>query len=270
MAKRHKKHKHEDHVDESWLVPYADILTLLLALFIVLFASSTVDQKKLNEMSTVFNSIFMGGQGVMEYPSPVEPIDSETITKNPTGAQSAYDMDQKELQEIQASVDNFIAVNELEDSFETTMTDEGLLVTIRDGVLFAPASATIAQENRALANELSSLLVFDPARNIVITGHTDDVPISSSAFESNWELSVMRSVNFLKLLIDANPQLDPLHFSAKGYGEYHPIVSNDTAEGRAQNRRVEVLIQQRVLEDGTEIEVENETTVPAEGNDSSN
>ncbi|MBS7344440.1 MAG: flagellar motor protein MotB [Caryophanon sp.] len=270
MAKRHKKHKHEDHVDESWLVPYADILTLLLALFIVLFASSTVDQKKLNEMSTVFNSIFMGGQGVMEYPSPVEPIDSEITTKNPTGAQSAYDMDQKELQEIQASVDNFIAVNELEDSFETTMTDEGLLVTIRDGVLFAPASATIAQENRALANELSSLLVFDPARNIVITGHTDDVPISSSAFESNWELSVMRSVNFLKLLIDANPQLDPLHFSAKGYGEYHPIASNDTAEGRAQNRRVEVLIQQRVLEDGTEIEVENETTVPAEGNDSSN
>lgn len=270
MAKRHKKHKHEDHVDESWLVPYADILTLLLALFIVLFASSTVDQKKLNEMSTVFNSIFMGGQGVMEYPSPVEPIDSETTMKNPTGAQSAYDMDQKELQEIQASVDNFIAVNELEDSFETTMTDEGLLVTIRDGVLFAPASATITQENRALANELSSLLAFDPARNIVITGHTDDVPISSSAFESNWELSVMRSVNFLKLLIDANPQLDPLHFSAKGYGEYHPIASNDTAEGRAQNRRVEVLIQQRVLEDGTEIEVENETTVPAEGNDSSN
>ena len=74
MAKRHKKHKHEDHVDESWLVPYADILTLLLALFIVLFASSTVDQKKLNEMSTVFNSIFMGGESVMEYPSPVEPV----------------------------------------------------------------------------------------------------------------------------------------------------------------------------------------------------
>lgn len=258
MAKRHKKHKYEDHVDESWLVPYADILTLLLALFIVLFASSTVDQQKLNEMSTVFNSIFMGGQGVMEYPSPVEPIDSEKTTKNPTGAQAAYAMDQKELQEIQANVDNFIAVNELEGSFETTMTDEGLLVTIRDGVLFAPASATIATENRELANELSKLLVFDPGRNVVITGHTDNIPINSPSFDSNWELSVMRAVNFLKLLIEANPQLDPLHFSAKGYGEYHPIATNDTEEGRAQNRRVEVLIQQRVLEDGTEVEIEYE------------
>lgn len=263
MAKRHKKHKHEDHVDESWLVPYADILTLLLALFIVLFASSTVDQKKLNEMSTVFNSIFMGGQGVMEYPSPVEPMETETTPKIQENSQAAYNMDQKELQEIQSNVDNFIAVNELEGSLETTMTDEGLLVTIRDGVLFAPASATIAADNRQLANELSELLVFDPARNIVITGHTDNVPINSPSFESNWELSVMRAVNFLKLLIDSNAALDPLHFSAKGYGEYHPIADNGTVEGRSKNRRVEVLIQQRVLEDGTQIEVESDTTPPA-------
>lgn len=263
MAKRRKRHKHEEHVDESWLVPYADILTLLLALFIVLFASSTVDQAKLREMSTVFNSIFMGSDGVMEYPSPVEPMDPDTTSKdqesqNPAqGSSNAYAMDQQELQEIQASVNNFIAVNELEDEFVAKMTDEGLLVTIRDGVLFAPASATIAANNREIIGELSELLKFDPGRNVIITGHTDNVPINSKNFETNWELSVMRAVNFLKLLVDANPTLDPLHFSAKGYGEYHPIADNNTAEGRAQNRRVEVLIQQRVLEDGTEVEIEN-------------
>lgn len=264
MAKRRKRHKHEDHVDESWLVPYADILTLLLALFIVLFASSTVDQEKLNEMSTVFNSIFMGSDGVMEYPMPVQPTDpaveeqqENDTTVNAPATATAYAMDQQELQQIKASVDNFIAVNEVEESFETTMTDEGLLVTIRDGVLFAPASAAISAESRTIVDELSELLVFEPGRNVIITGHTDNVPINSAAFESNWELSVMRAVNFLKILIDQNPQLDPLHFSAKGYGEYHPIADNTTADGRAKNRRVEVLIQQRILEDGTEVKIDN-------------
>ncbi|MFJ8066583.1 flagellar motor protein MotB [Psychrobacillus sp. NPDC096426] len=249
MAKKRKRTKEEDHVDESWLIPYADILTLLLALFIVLFSMSTVDQKKLEQMSQVFTQIFDGGVGLMENPSPLD----VPVTPNKTNESdetSAYIEDQQALAEIQNSVDEYIAVNALEKQFATQLTNEGLLVTIRDSILFEMGQAEVKPEYRQIAQDIAELLVFDPPRNVVITGHTDDIPISSNKFSSNWELSVMRSVNFLKILVNNNT-IDPLYFSAKGYGEFKPVASNDTREGRAQNRRVEVLIQPRVLEDGT-------------------
>ncbi|WP_144511820.1 flagellar motor protein MotB [Bacillus sp. FJAT-22090] len=249
MAKKRKKKHHDDHIDESWLIPYADILTLLLALFIVLFSMSTVDQKKLEQMSQVFNQIFDGGTAFMEHPSPIDVPKTPNQT-NETEQSSAYIEDQQALSEIQDSVEEYIAVNALEKQFATKLTDEGLLVTIRENILFDMGQAEVKTEYRQIAEDIAELLVFDPPRNVVITGHTDNIPISSSEFSSNWELSVMRSVNFLKILVENNT-IDPLYFSAKGYGEFKPVASNDTAAGRAQNRRVEVLIQPRVLEDGT-------------------
>ena len=252
LAKKHKKHKkHEEHIDESWLVPYADILTLLLALFIVLFASSTADEAKMEQMAAVFNQIFDGGASFLEN-NAVIPNPNGSPDSLPTSA-SKYLDDQKSLQEIQGRVDEFIAVNELESQFDTKMTDEGLLITIRDSVLFAPGLATVKQEYLDIANELSQILLFDPPRNVVITGHTDNVPMNTAEFASNWELSVMRAVNFMKIVVAGNPELDSKHFSVKGFGEYSPIASNDSAEGRAKNRRVEVLVQPRIAEDGTTI-----------------
>ncbi len=249
MARKAKKKKHDNHVDESWLLPYSDLMTLLLALFIVLFSSSSIDQAKLNKMSNVFNEILDGGTGIMENTSVVERPD--TSTNGISSAEAAYIQDQRELQEIQETLDNFIAVNELESTFATTMTDEGLLITIRDSILFDPGKADVKQDYAGIAVELSQILQLDPARHIVVTGHTDNIPQNTVEFSSNWELSVMRAVNLMKMIMDSNPALDPKYFSAKGYGEFNPIASNDTAEGRAQNRRVEVLIQQLVKEDGT-------------------
>ena len=249
LAKKHKKHKkHEEHVDESWLVPYADILTLLLALFIVLFASSTVDQQKMKQMSAVFNDIFTSGTGVMDNPAVVQTPNS-SATDVQSGA-SRYLEDQDRLKESQDRVEEFIAINELEKQFETKLTDEGLLITIRDSVLFDMGRAELKAEYATIADELSQLLMFDPPRNIVITGHTDNVPIKTNEFDSNWELSVMRAVNFMKEVVAGNEELDSKYFSVKGFGEYNPIASNDTEEGRAKNRRVEVLVQPRVTESG--------------------
>lgn len=250
LARKHKKHRHEEHIDESWLIPYADLLTLLLALFIVLFASSTVDVQKLENLSVVFNEIFDGGMGVMENPSPA-PLPIPEAPNESDQESSAFIEDQKSLEEIQNRVDEYIAVNELESQLATELTDEGLLLTIRDSVLFDPGSANIKSEYSQIAEEIATLLEFDPPRSIIVTGHTDDIPMNTSEFASNWELSVMRAVNFLKMVVE-NPDLNPLLFSAKGYGEFKPIASNDTAEGRALNRRVEVLIQPLVLKDGTE------------------
>ncbi len=246
LAKKAKKKKQDVHIDESWLLPYSDLMTLLLALFIVLFASSSIDQEKLAKMSAVFNEIFDGGSGFMDQTSMLE--NPTSSTPGLSEAEKAYIQDQRELKDIQDKVDNFIAVNELEDTFETSMTDEGLLITIRDTILFDPGKADVKSEYTPIADELASLLKMDPARHIVVTGHTDNVPQNGGEFASNWELSVMRAVNILELLVSSNPELDPKYFSAKGYGEYYPIASNETAEGRAKNRRVEVLIQQLVDE----------------------
>lgn len=253
MPRRRKKRtKDSGGIDESWLLPYADILTLLLALFIVLFASSTVDADKLEELSGVFNEIFDGGEGIMNSsaPTPV-PIPKESVGEDEEN--NLYLEDQKTLGEIQDRVDEYIAVHELENQFETAMSDEGLLVTIRDSILFAPGKADINPEYLPIADELTDLLIFNPPRQIVVTGHTDNIPMNNAEFGSNWELSVMRAVNFLKLMM-GNEEVDPLVFSAKGYGEFQPIETNETVEGRNKNRRVEILIQPLVLQDGTEYE----------------
>lgn len=85
---------------------------------------------------------------------------------------------------------------------------------------------------------------MDPPRSIIISGHTDNVPIRNAGFQSNWELSVMRAINFMKVILENN-RLNPSMFSAKGFGEFKPVASNDTEEGKKKNRRVEILITPR-------------------------
>lgn len=243
MSKK-KKHHHEEHIDETWLIPYADLLTLLLALFIVLFASSQLDQKKFQEIARSFSSALAGGLGVFDFPSPVEQNNPQTSVPNKerlTKNEQENLVEQEGLRELQQNINKYIEEKHLQANLKTTLTEEGLLVTISNDVLFDSGSADIKPQYHQVAQEISRLLVMNPPRNIIISGHTDNVPIRNSKFASNWELSVMRAVNFMKLLLE-NKQLDPRMFSAKGYGEFKPIASNATPEGRMKNRRVEILI----------------------------
>ncbi|MBY0122954.1 flagellar motor protein MotB [Bacillus sp. S/N-304-OC-R1] len=251
MSKKKKKIHDEGHIDESWLLPYADLLTLLLALFIVLFAMSSVDAQKFEALSRALNSAFSGGTGIFEFPSPlpegemqssdVKGDDTKAKDKNKVDAELIKQADQQELATIQNKVNSYIENNNLTEKLKTSLTDEGLLVSIRDNVLFSPGSADVRSNDLKVATEIAELLVMDPPRNIIISGHTDNVPIGNAPFESNWELSVMRAVNFMKIVLQ-NDKLDPRWFSAKGFGEFQPVASNDTSEGRAKNRRVEILI----------------------------
>jgi chemotaxis protein MotB len=242
--KRHKKHHHEDHVDESWLIPYADLLTLLLALFIVLFSMSSIDAQKFNAMSAAFNQMFSGGTGVFDYQTPISSESTETTdepVKKEEPKQEQLDKDHAELVELQKKVNAYVQAKKLQNNLATKLTDEGLLVTIRDNVLFDSGKADIRNGDLKIATEISGLLVMNPPRNIIISGHTDNVPIHNANYESNWELSVMRAVNFMKIVL-RNDKLDPRWFSAKGFGEFQPVANNNTKEGQARNRRVEILI----------------------------
>ncbi|MFO1443349.1 flagellar motor protein MotB [Bacillus sp. Bva_UNVM-123] len=251
MSRRRKKSKEEGHINESWLLPYADLLTLLLALFIVLFAMSSVDAQKFEELSKAFNAAFTGGTGIFEFPKPMPESKMQTGDKAQPEKKDENSLDidksllqqadQKELSVIQHKVNSYIKQNELSGKLDTSLTDEGLLVSIRDNVLFAPGSADVRESDLKVANEISDLLVMEPPRNIIISGHTDNVPIGNAPFDSNWELSVMRAINFMKIILK-NEKLDPSMFSAKGFGEFQPVAPNNTSEGKAKNRRVEILI----------------------------
>jgi chemotaxis protein MotB len=250
MSKK-KKQKQEEHINESWLIPYSDLLTLLLALFIVLFASSQIDQKKFQQIARSFNTAFAGGTGVLDFESPIEPKQPPTQTKQEDKQlqekkkEALGKQDQEELQDVKEKIDGYIMQKHLNGKLQTSLTDEGLAITILNDILFDSGSAEVRVKDRRLAKEISELLVMNPPHNIIVSGHTDNVPIHNAKFASNWELSVMRAVNFMKVLLE-NPKLDPRSFSAKGYGEFKPVASNATPEGRMKNRRVEILILPRM------------------------
>ncbi|SMF37705.1 chemotaxis protein MotB [Paenibacillus barengoltzii] len=260
VSKKNKKHQdHEEHADESWLLPYSDLMTLMLALFIVLYGMSTVDAMKFQEMSEAFKSVLTGGTSVLdqnamisnnktslsEIETPKSTQDGLMTKKNELKRQ-----EQQNLEALKKQLDTYIKENGLTDDLETKLNQSQLMITISDKALFASGEAVVKPEARQLAKAISNMLQQFPDYEVIVSGHTDNVPISTYEFPSNWDLSSVRALNFMKILL-LNTNLDPKKFSAIGYGEYHPVASNDTAAGRAQNRRVEVSIIRKYV-DSTE------------------
>ncbi|HWR41808.1 flagellar motor protein MotB [Sporomusa sp.] len=249
---RKKKEHHEEHADETWLIPYSDLLTLLLALFIVLFASAQVDQKKFDQIAASFNVAFNGSPALLESPKPPQP---ETSQANPPAPQipavmtamngineKAYMQETAQLIELKKMLDKYIADNGLGGDLSTSLTDDGLMIRIQDTALFPSGSADLRPESRRFGTQIAKLL-SPLTQKVTVSGHTDTVPINTRDFPSNWELSSRRAVNFMRFLMSQETGLRPERFSATGYGEYRPVVGNNTSEGRAMNRRVEVFIQ---------------------------
>lgn len=254
MAKKTKKQHHEEHVDESWLIPYADLLTLLLALFIVLFASSQSDKNKMDQMSQVFNDILKGQTGILESMAPfqrIKPDQGETSSgadsslKQKSGSESqGEDGGEGGLMMLKQEIEEFARNNNLPGYISTSMTGEGLMISIKSIALFPSGSATLLPEAKHIADGIAKLLQ-NYSGDVVIGGHTDDVPYVGW---SNWDLSTTRALAFMKEML-ADPKLNPARFSAAGYGEYHPIVPNISEVNRQENRRVEIFVRKKEYKD---------------------
>ncbi|MBD2845483.1 OmpA family protein [Paenibacillus sp. IB182496] len=254
MSKKHKRDDHEEHADETWLIPYADLLTLLLALFIVLYATSSVDAKKFEDMSKAFSVAFNTGSGVLQNSAVIttgQQFENATRERR-TGSGGQTDaqemerealmqLEQEDLEELKGQLDEYIRQNGLTTQLDTKLNQSQLMITIRDNALFASGSAIVKPDARELAVAISNMLQQYPNYQIIVSGHTDNQPISTPAFESNWELSSKRALEFMNILME-NPELDRQRLRATAYGEYHPVDTNDTEAGRAKNRRVEVSI----------------------------
>lgn len=264
MIKLKRKKKHDEHIDESWLIPYADILTLLLALFIVLFAASSIDAEKFQAVAESFASELDGGTGILDSNSPTDTEDDGTSSEIPMtldqdeqstdpGAGGSSDVeadgtaawtaakDQQELEEMQQAFLEFTQENNLESRLTTELDEKGLVIKIKEGALFSSGSADLNEQAEQFAREISRMVETEIPRTIYIEGHTDNVPTNPAKFPSNWELSSARAINFMKVVLE-NKDLDPRKFSATGYGEHRPIASNETGAGKSENRRVEIVI----------------------------
>ncbi len=289
MAKKQRHEEHEEHADESWLIPYADLMTLLLALFIVLFATSQTDQKKLDQLAKSMSGAFNGGKGFLEFFGVVQPsrnpdAESKNTTnedtsgpyKNPdrsneessAGTDSSTQDAQKQaeeaakaaealkeqtsLNEMKQQLDSYISQNSLSTQLDTTLGSHYVMITIRDQALFASGSAEVKPEAKQMADAISNILTTYPDYQVTVSGHTDNVPITTKTYSSNWDLSTARSLSFMKELF-RNTNVNQKRFSSTGFGEFKPIASNDTPEGRAQNRRVEVSIISPAVLSGSEL-----------------
>ncbi|MFC5529951.1 flagellar motor protein MotB [Cohnella yongneupensis] len=250
--KRHEPH--EEHPDESWLLPYSDLMTLLLALFIVLYSVSSVNTSKLEELSKAFKTAFSNGVGVLDNASVLDEDNrvrrtEENSTRKDNGKtrEKLQQEEQQNLEQLKQQLDKYIQANGLSSQLETQLNQSQLLITIRDNALFASASADVKPEAQKLASAIAQMLEGYPDYEIQVAGHTDNQPINTKEFPSNWELSTKRATNFMKILLE-DAKFDPSRFSATGYSEFRPLESNNSVEGRSKNRRVEVSILRKYIE----------------------
>ena len=243
-----RKKKHPEHVNhERWLVSYADFITLLFAFFVVLFSSSQADKKKQSDLSAAMQSAFtpLGAFDAHSKTPPLAPGGSATINATPLALPvptihiETAEATQKRLGKILAEQ---IAAGQIPPGSVTMhITAEGLVISLHEAGFFPSGSAEVRPASIPMLSLLAKMLPMGPLR---IEGHTDNVPIHTAQFATNWELSTARATAIARLLLDRGP-IDPASVSAAGYAEFHPIASNATEEGRAQNRRVDIILLRR-------------------------
>jgi len=264
-ARRSRLHEEEEeHVNhERWLITYADMITLLMVLFIVLYSISQVDLAKFKQLKSGIAGGFggptslaavQGGAGPLEgggsvFEAQVTGNDTQQsastasaqaaladVQKRVTAARQEKSVLQSAQQQIQRSLD---AVG-LGSAVQFRLESRGLVVTIvSDKVLFDPGEADLRPEGAAILDQLASALDKLPNK-LSIEGHTDNTPISGR-YPSNWELSTARATTVLRSLIEQHG-FDPDRLQAAGYADTRPVAGNDTPEGRAANRRVEIVV----------------------------
>jgi chemotaxis protein MotB len=215
---------------DRWLISYADLVTLLLALFTTLYAASTIDAQKLGPLSSSIQQAF-------DTPAATAKPDAHPSVVAPITVVPSADVPRDELQlRLQQDLADAIKLERV----QLHRDARGLILSLPEEAAFGVASADVSAEARAMIGRIAATV--GPTTNSVrIEGHTDDVPIRTSRFVSNWELSTARASAVVEMIV-TEFGLAPERLSAAGYAEFHPRVPNDSAENRARNRRIDIVI----------------------------
>ena len=229
---RLKKKPEETKVETAgmmrWLLTYADMITLMLALFIILFAMSTISRVKFQQFAKDVSGGFDNQWSVNQPPN------GGVNGKEAFNANSDVPLIQKQLQK-------YVEQHKLQSQVQVHMDHRGLVITLlSDKAYYDSGSAQLRPQTKEILDAVDSFLRKN--QNLIrVEGNTDNVPIATAEYPSNWELSTARAVNVVRYLVE-HDRLDPTRISAAGYGQFHPRTDNSTAEAKQQNRRVDVVL----------------------------
>jgi chemotaxis protein MotB len=257
MSRRKKHAAHANH--ERWLVSYADFITLLFAFFVVMFASSQVDQRKAGKVSRAIQEAFQQ-LGIFETsntrmplsttdPMPLSKVQMiENVTHNQNFQRLMNDSQGKPgtpvrrmtLPDLRRELERVLGEEIRRNEVSIRVTRDGLVVSLREIGFFDSGSAALRSDSLPAVDRIGKALA-QLVNSLRVEGHTDNVPIRTARFASNWELSTSRATEIARLLM-TRYGIPPERFAVAGYAEYRPAASNDTAEGRAANRRVDIVI----------------------------
>src|SRR3954471_20833516 len=247
-----------DHENEErWLLTYADMITLLMALFMVMFSIANVNKSKLESLSQSLQEAFSGkilpgGKSIQENgakekpqtPSPTPPIPAITPLVSEASRQESQAQVRKEeddFQRIKRDVDQYAKSHGLSSKIQSTITQRGLVIRLlTDKVLFDSGQAVLKPQSGPLLTQVAHVLRLAPGHDVMVEGHTDNVPIRGSVYPTNWELSTARASRVVRFMIGGGVAQSRL--SASGYAALPPISTNATAAGRSRNRRVEIVL----------------------------
>ncbi len=249
---RGRKPPEDEGGGANWMDTYGDLVTLLLCFFVLLYSFSSIDAEKWQELVGAFT-----GSTV----TIVEELDTKTAKEDAIIIEGVEKTDDKEADDdevanvivdeyedefdaLYEAIRYYIVTNALETKISVNKDDNVILVRFLEIVLFNSGKADILDEGKDVLNHIILIIEenVDAIQMLRIEGHTDNVPIHTSEFDSNWELSMARSNAALKVFVEADV-IDMNKLSAAAYGEYQPVDTNDTAEGRASNRRVDFVIE---------------------------
>jgi len=255
--RRQREEEHENH--ERWLVSYADFITLLFAFFVVMYAISSVNEGKYRVLSDSLVNAFKnttgspGGQPIVVIqgapvmpPKPVVKADRTATDK----AEAARVAQRETMRDVAGEIMRALQPLVAQGKVRLLETSRGVTIEINDSILFSLGQAALQPESIS-ALQAVAMVLADSDFPITIEGHTDNVPIATAQFPSNWELSAMRATTVLRLFNDAGVGAERL--TAIGYGDTRPVETNTTPEGRARNRRVSILIDSARPEAPTEL-----------------
>ncbi|OWA36229.1 flagellar motor protein [Saccharibacillus sp. O16] len=268
MSRRRRRKTGASHQQERWLITYADLLTLLLIFFVIMYGVSTLDAEKYEAVSSSLQTTFQAGSGILDGGPKITGKSGQQIPgttgKDEGGADSdesktqpaeeqpserelQFREQERQLNTFLQTIQAYVTDNQLQDQIFVADKPQGISITLSDRFLFDVGRADLKSGAAGILDRLSSLFGTVDAK-ISIEGHTDNQPITGGRYRDNWELSGARALSVLRYFIDTR-DLAPSKFQYAGYADTRPVGDNSTTQGRQRNRRVEITVLRQLQAD---------------------